>query len=461
MKYQNKSYRNIGILTLVFAFMSLGFVGNTGSAQIKKNAKAIPTPKSKAKTTLTTKKATPTPTKAKSNQKTTAKIKPTPTPNKNTKSKTTAATDKSSKTKTSSNNKTSSTSKSAKTTDKKSLTTTKKTQTASTKTTTKNTKPAVQKTRTQTPVKQTKTTTVQPNKELPQIVVSSLSTSVRNAPNLTASEVSRAKLGSVYKVVEKNTGWYKVQISNRGTTSAGWIPVTAATNLETGGNDEIYRQILTRNYKSEKMNFAEAVEVYEFLTRVQPEIKNETAAADFGLKRLMALRAALDAIPFGQKDQKIYQDFLKAQDQNIVYSEPAGEYYVRAPIFWDLHSKYTNLPVAGEKIAWEATKNPLPGECEGYVNCYLFLLRMTDAEYLNFYPSGGHATEALTNIIKLLDPIAADVNSKTIYNGPSDVSDRAEFNSLITELRVIISRLPNTEKEKALQQLKKIAEGFK
>ena len=119
------------------------------------------------------------------------------------------------------------------------------------------------------------------------------------------------------------------------------------------------------------------------------------------------------------------------------------------------------MPGAGEKIAWEAAKNPLPGECEGYVNCYLFMLRMTDGEYLNFYPNGEHASEALRNIIQLLEPIASDANAKKVYNDPTDVSDRAEFNSLITELRVIVSRLPNTEKEKAQQQLKKIAEGFK
>lgn len=462
MKYQNKSYRNIGILTLVFAFLALGFVGDVGSAQTKKNAKATPTPKSKSKTAQATKKPTPTPSKSKSksSQKTTAKTKPTPTPKKNTKSKTaTAKNDKNSKTKTLPNNKT--TSKSSKVTDKKS-TTNKKPQTASTKTINKNTKTTTQKTRTQTPVKQTKTTTnVQPNKELPQIVVSSVSTSVRSAPNLTASEVSRARLGSTLKVVEKNAGWYKVQTSNRGTGSVGWIPTAAATSLGTNGaNDEIYRQILTKNYKSERMSFAEATEVYDFLTRVQPEIKSESAAAEFGLIRLMALRAALDAIPFEQKEQKIYQDFVRAQDQNIVYSEPSGKWYVRAPLFWDLHSKYTNIP-AGEKIAWEASKTPLPGECEGYVNCYLFLLRMTDGEYLNFYPNGANANEALTDIIRLLEPIAADANTKTIYNGATDSSDLAEFHSLITELRVIVSRLPNTEKEKALQQLKKIAEGFK
>ncbi|MGI9036003.1 MAG: hypothetical protein ACR2GD_08190, partial [Pyrinomonadaceae bacterium] len=82
-------------------------------------------------------------------------------------------------------------------------------------------------------------------------------------------------------------------------------------------------------------------------------------------------------------------------------------------------------------------------------------------EYLNLHPTGKHNLEALTNLTNLLQPIVADLDGKRIYNGPNDVTDRAEFNNLVAELRTIVSRLPLTEKEKTLQQLKKIAEGFR
>jgi Bacterial SH3 domain len=466
MKYQNKRFQNIGILIVVCAFVALGFVGNATSAQTKKG-KSTPTPKSKKATPAPKKnaKATPTPkSKTKSNQKTTAKTKPTPTPKKNAKitakttskkdtktnSKTASKTDKNSKSKTTRDTKSSS----------KKPTVASKTANKPVNRNTKTTMPVKPKTTTTSRTTRPKTTTTTPikiNTNLPEIVVSSFSTTVRSAPSSSASEVTRAKLGSVYKVVDKSSGWYKVEYSNQKT---GWIPTTAAVDSDKNGNDEIYRQVLAKNSGSGKMSFAESVEIYEFLTRVQPEIKDANTAAEFGLRRLIALRSALGAIPSGQSNQKIYQDFLKAQDENIVYSDPSGEWYVRAPLFWELHSKYTSTP-SGERIAWEAAKNPLPGECEGYVNCYIFLLRMTDGEYLNFYPTGAHSAEALRNITTFLEPIADDADAKKVYNGPTDVSDRAEFNSLITELRVIISRLPNTEKEKALQQLKKIAEGFK
>jgi len=452
MKYRNKSFQNIGILVAAVAFLALSFVGSAGSAQIRNrwNA-ATSTPKKKATPTPKKAKANATPTpksKAKSNQKTTAKVKPTPTPKKNAKTvaKTTSKTDKNTKPKTTKDTKstskktTAALSKNSKIPSKNSKTTTPvRSQTNFVKTTPKTTRPAVVKT------------------DSPQVIVSSLSAAVRSAPSSTASELIRAKLGSSLKVVEKKPGWYKVQVSNQKT---GWIPVTSAVGADKNGNDEIYKQLLTKNTSTRRRSFNESVELYEFLTRVEPEIKDPNTAADFGLKRLVALRSALKAIPAGQSNQKVYQDFIKAQDENIVYSDPTAEWYVRAPLFWELHSKYTTT-ATGEKIAWEGAKNPLPGECEGYVNCHIFLLRMTDGEYLNYYPNSSHSVEALKNITTFLEPIAADSEAKKIYNGPTDVSDRAEFNSLITELRVIISRLPNAEKERALQQLRKIAEGFK
>jgi hypothetical protein len=125
-----------------------------------------------------------------------------------------------------------------------------------------------------------------------------------------------------------------------------------------------------------------------------------------------------------------------------------------------LHKKFAAAPIA-DQIAWEAAQNPLPGECEGYVNCYLFAQRMTFGEYLRLHPTGAKAVEALKNLTDFLEPIAADASQKSTYTGPTDVTDRAEFNNLIAELRIIVSRLPLVDKEKALRHLKQIAEAYR
>jgi hypothetical protein len=229
---------------------------------------------------------------------------------------------------------------------------------------------------------------------------------------------------------------------------SGWLPSTAVDDYDSASSDEINAQIVERYYAQNGMSFTVASELYSFLSG----IKNTNA--DLGLKRLLSLRQALKAL--SQPPGKEQKDFLKTSETAVVYSEPAGEWYVRSELFWDLHKKYKR-----EDIAWEAAKNPLPGECEGYVNCYLFYAKQTDGEYLNLYPEGKNGLEALVNITNLLEPIVQDLETKSVYVGPTDVSDRAEFNQTIADLRSIISRLGFVEKEKPLQQLEKIAEGFR
>lgn len=451
-KFKTNEQRNTIILAAVFVFSLFGFFGNNQPVNAETESefeisatpkKTKPTPKkTTAKSTPTPKKATPTP------KKTTAKA--TPTPKKNT-VKATPTPKKP-------------TAKATPTPKKptaKATPTPKKTTANQKPTPTPTKKPAAtptQTTRTATPTPKPASSPTSPsNTVLSKIIINSPAVVIRNSASSTASEITRARLGTSYSVVEKKSGWYRVQLPNQ---KSGWIAASAATDSNPSGNEEIYRQIVNKHYKAEKFTFAEAVEMFDFLTRVLPEIKTANTAAELGLKRLLALRYALNAIPPEKANEKIYQDFLKAQDANVVYSEPSAQWYVRAPLFWDLHSKYTNTPT-GEQIAWEGARTSLPGECEGYVNCYLFVIRMTDGEYLNYYPTGKYTAESLTNIINFLEPIAADAEERKIYSGPTETGDRAEFNSLITELRVIISRIPNTEKERALAQLKKIAEGFK
>ncbi|HEY0462327.1 MAG TPA: SH3 domain-containing protein [Pyrinomonadaceae bacterium] len=306
-----------------------------------------------------------------------------------------------------------------------------------------------------TPEKTIETTTA----ELPEIIVAAYSVPVRSQASATAPLLSNVRLGSVLRVAEKKPEWYKVQYWADGKNTSGWIPASAVSDLNASGRSEVYRQIVDKNYKPQ-MDFETATEFYEFTSKVGGELDGSEKSGEIELKRLLALRSALKTVPADQRETAPYSDFLKAQEKAIVYNEPAGQWLVVSNEFWDLHNKYKKLPVA-DTIAWEAANNPLPGECEGYVNCYLFDMRMRFGEYLNLHPNGKNSAEALKNMTDYLAPIVSDAPSKTVYNGPTDVTDRAEFNNLIAELRTIVARLPFVEKEKTLQQLRAIAEAYR
>jgi hypothetical protein len=87
--------------------------------------------------------------------------------------------------------------------------------------------------------------------------------------------------------------------------------------------------------------------------------------------------------------------------EELVYNEIGAGWLVKSDVFWDLREKYKALPLADE-IAWGAARNPLPGECEGYVPCYVDAIRITDARYLGLYPNGAHAAEAVAELVASL-----------------------------------------------------------
>lgn len=488
-------YRNlrqsIFVLTAVIIFLALGFAVSAESrAQTSKKAgKPTPTPKKTTKATPTPSKKTSAKTaatKSKVTEKKTAErktaekkspaaksdLKNQTSKDKNKSRKEAAKNTKNTKTKNTKEEKLSAakTSRSSKLSERSQKSTSRttlkskdsksaknsKTETADKKSSAKKTEPRSKIAAKPKPkIEETSETA-----ELPQIMVTDISAEIRSQAKTAAPELGKVKLGTVLDVSQKSGAWYKVRFLDGGKTSVGWIPAGSVGNLDSADKTRNYSQIANRYYKPDGMDFATSSALYESLTRNQSDFETSGSAADLQLKRLLALRAALKSIPAGAKDSAPYKEFLRAHDKEIVYSEPAGEYLVTSNLFWDLHKKYKDTPLA-DQIAWAAAQNPLPGECEGYVNCHLFYGRMTNGEYLNLHPTGKNNLEALTNLTNMLEPIVNDLNAKAVYTGPNDVTDRAEFNNLIAELRTIVSRLPLTEKEKTLQQLKSIAEGFR
>lgn len=457
MRSLNKNLRlMMSVLAIVFLFFTLGFAASSENIQTKSGKKQT--------SASTNKKPTPTPKKAeKISSKTTAAKSATDkkSADKKTAKPTSTSSNKSPKSPQSKST--------AKSTSKPATKTTKTPAKSSTKTTNAATQAKTKKP-SESPSKISSAKTSKPapvktpaqteQREPSQAIVSVAAARVRAEPSTNATEIRRIKLGTLVKVVEENPTWYKVEFSS--SPKSGWMSKQVANDFDENRRTEIYRQIVDRNYKEDKMTFADAAELYEFLTRAQTDFKESNLASEIGFKRLLALRSALKAVPFGKGDEKPYSEFLKANDKTVVYSEPSAEWYIRSELLWDLQKKYAKETIA-EEIAWTAAQNPLPGECEGYINCYLFVLRETDGEYLDRYPNGKYAEQSLKNIQNLIAPIEEDLKEKKVYNGPSDVSDRAEFNKLIAELRTIVSKLPfaEIEKQKTIQQLNKIAEGYR
>ena len=185
---------------------------------------------------------------------------------------------------------------------------------------------------------------------------------------------------------------------------------------------------------------------------------NRKASLEF--KGLLELQAALKRIPWNKQNKEPYRTFLKRNEKKIVYSDPSAEYYVRSEQFWALRKKYSALPIADD-IAWAGAKNTLPGECEGYLSCYLDVIRSTDIEYLSFYPNGTHSKRPLQDVINGLTSTVADLGKNEVHTGPADASERVEMAKVLAEMHVIVSKVSHPEKMKLLLQLERIGNTYK
>lgn len=290
-----------------------------------------------------------------------------------------------------------------------------------------------------------------------QIIVVATASRIRRQPKTNSAQLSQVTLGKLLPVFEKNAAWYRVEYAEG---KSGWISKTIAKDYETDRRDDIYHEIADRYSKNKTLDFATAAEVFEFLRMAQVLVKTDSLKADLSFRRLRVLNAALKAVPSGKSEQFPYKNFLKANEKDLVYSDPSGKWYVRSNLYWDLHNKYVALPIA-EEIAWEAARNPIPGECEGYVNCQLHALRAMESEYLKFYPNGKYSRQALEIVTAGLGMMVAEMNDKDTFTPLADISERAEFNRFLTELRTIISKVADVAKAKTLQQINQLGEGYK
>lgn len=290
-----------------------------------------------------------------------------------------------------------------------------------------------------------------------QIIVVATDARIRQQPKTSAPPLNVIKIGKLLPVTEKNGNWYRVEYEN---DRRGWLSSAVARNFDGDNRDEIYTDIADRYAKNKSLGFAAAAEVSDFLRTAQALAKKDAAKAELGFKRLQVLAAAMRAVPSGKGNAFPYKNFIQSHEKEVVFSEPSGTWLVRSDLFWELHNKYTQSAIA-EDIAWAAARNAIPGECEGYINCRLYALRAMEGEYLNFYPSGKYARQALELVTANLGVMVAEMNSKATFSPLADISDRAEFNRFLTELRTIISKASDADKAKPLQHINLLGEGYK
>lgn len=284
----------------------------------------------------------------------------------------------------------------------------------------------------------------------------------RTAPQVAAEEVTRLKLGTILSAVArsgeeaevgaKKDYWYRVQLPSGG---SAWVFGGLLADYEPARRAEISRRIIDERLKAEQLSFEDGVDLYNFASAAAASASAPDARAEFELLRLLALGRSVASMPFDQRERPPYRDWYKAHEQEIVYSEPSASWLVRSELFWQLERKVHGTP-AGERVAWEAAQNPLPGECEGDEVCHFLYLYDTEGRYLGLYPNGSHASEALKNLTEAL--ASPDLESMLRSRGGDKylAEQRAALRKALADLRLVVPKTSGPEKEPLLKILNRL-----
>ncbi|HEV7889330.1 MAG TPA: SH3 domain-containing protein [Pyrinomonadaceae bacterium] len=285
---------------------------------------------------------------------------------------------------------------------------------------------------------------------------------VRSSPDTTAEEVARLQLGTVVEELERSQEkalvgasedfWYMVSAPNG---ARGWVFGALTAPFDASRREEIYTRLASERAGKTDATFADASELVRFAERAAKEVSGRGARAELEFARLRALARSITFLAGGEQQDEPRKQWAAEHDSEIVYSEPSGEWYVRADLFWDLQAKYKDLSVA-ERIAWEAAQTPLPGECEGDVTCNLYYLSETGGRYIKLYPRGAHSAEALKSLAETVDAVVEDSRSANhMYEIPSNTD--ADFKKTLAALRAQLTPPATPEATRILKQLDAIA----
>jgi hypothetical protein len=282
----------------------------------------------------------------------------------------------------------------------------------------------------------------------------------RRAPQITAEEIVRLKLGTVVNAIARSTNqdtaggktdyWYRVNLPNGET---GWLFGGLLLDYSPGQRLQLLSQIIEARLRAENTEFADRQEIYDLAASSINEAKDVNTRAEFELLKLQALANWAVTVPNDQRDKSPYREWLKAHGAEVIRNEFSGGYNLSSELLWNLEAKYHTLPVA-DRIAWAAAENPQPSDCEGDEVCHFFLFSPA-IKYLSLYPNGAHAAEALKNLNELLtDEVIKTANDKG--GDQYAVEQRADLRKLLASLRLAVAKTSATEKTEVLKKLERV-----
>lgn len=281
----------------------------------------------------------------------------------------------------------------------------------------------------------------------------------RKAPQVSAEEIMRLKLGFVVSAIARSVNqdtiagktdyWYRVNLPNGGT---GWLFGGLLLDYDYRDREKLFRQIIEARLKAENTDFSDRQETYNLAATGISEAKDANTRADFELLKLLALAKTAETIPEPHYKSP-YREWVTAHAAEVLANEFAGGYSLRSDVLWKLETKYHTLPIA-DRIAWEASQNAEPSDCESDEVCDFFQYE-GEIKYLSLFPNGAHVSEALKGLTEALtDPVIETANSKG--GDKYALEQRTGLRKSLAALRLALTKISAPEKAELMKKLERV-----
>lgn len=277
-------------------------------------------------------------------------------------------------------------------------------------------------------------------------IITASSVRVRSEPDVSGKELGKLAVGTVVAELERSGDksevgnlsdyWYRIKFEGK----EGWVFGGFTLEYQAAQRDQIYHNLMEQRLKT-KTNFNDQIDLLKFVDRAIKETQAKDALAEWQLYRLLAIKKTIESIPFDKNNESPYKEWLKANEDNIVGSDPCGCFLLISDRLWALEKQYHGSPV-GERAAWEASQNSLPGECEGDMSCYFSVINLTTGQYLDLYPTGQHADEVLQAIRTEVKSYLEDLSKPEPTYAIDNADIIKDLQASIVTLRKYLKKVP-------------------
>jgi hypothetical protein len=294
-------------------------------------------------------------------------------------------------------------------------------------------------------------------------IISGTNVRVRDIPETKGNIISELALGMLVKVTETASAeekiggltgrWYKVEFGVDGIPKGtGWIFGAYSLEYNKDQKSIIGLSIIEKNLSKASQKPEELGQLLRFAERVSPGTDPEVS---YPLK-LAYLKALQQYLLYSgtNTDEKVKNDpFLKNATDMIIFSEPAGAFFVKPECFWELYEKSAKLKCA-EKIARGASEALLPGESEGYMPAVFSRLVYSKIRYLQAFPKGEHSKKVVNEIFENLNNLITYFKEDAAKLPATDIP---ELKTNIKKASDAVSASDSPRKTDVIKQLNQIS----